>query len=121
MGYIRVAKQRTNTQLMEAMFSQRKTDDAKAAGDLAPAVSGNKVPLDEPEDVYSIDGDSEQKIIEIIENDNQSEKSDAETLDLLKSIEELVEDDNSDKEEDTTEVTKVAEEKTLEQDTEQNQ
>merc|ERR1711976_891456 len=74
MQYLRVAKSRTNAQMMEQMFS--KQGESKAVGD-APVVSGRK---EEPQDVDSIDGDSEEKIIEIEEENNDDAKSDSKTL-----------------------------------------
>jgi len=96
MQYLRVAKSRTNSQMMEQMFS--KQGESKAVGD-APVVSGKK---EEPQDVDSIDGDSEEKIIEIEDDDA---KSDGKTLDDALEIEEveetqqLIEDEISDDEE----------------------
>merc|ERR1712004_839834 len=96
MQFLRVAKSRTNSQMMEQMFS--KQGESKAVGD-APVVSGKK---EEPQDVDSIDGDSEEKIIEIEDDDA---KSDGKTLDDALEIEEveetqqLIEDEISDDEE----------------------
>jgi len=82
--YMRVAKSRTNSQMMEQMFS--KQADGNAVGD-APIVSGKK---EEPQDVDSIDGDSEEKIIEIEdEEDNDDAKSESKTLDDALEIEEI--------------------------------
>jgi len=80
--FMRVAKGRTNAQMMEQMF---KRQDNQEKGDM-PAISARK--NDEPEDVDSIDGDSEEKIIEIIEDDNKSE---AQTLDDVLELNEVVE------------------------------
>merc|ERR1711976_301805 len=99
MQYLRVAKSRTNAHMMEQMFS--KQGESKAVGD-APVVSGRK---EEPQDVDSIDGDSEEKIIEIEEENNDDAKSDSKTLDDALEIEEvddtqqLIEDEISDEEE----------------------
>jgi len=98
--YMRVAKSRTNSQMMEQMFSQQA--EGNAVGD-APIVSGKK---EEPQDGDSIDGDSEEKIIEIEdEEDNDDAKSESKTLDDALEIEEvhdtqqLIEDELTDDEE----------------------
>lgn len=99
--FMRVAKGRTNAQMMEQMF---KKQDKQERGDM-PAVSARK--NDEPEDVDSIDGDSEEKIVEIIEDDNKSETQTLDDVLDLKEVDEtaenntsqqLVEDDISDDE-----------------------
>lgn len=87
--FMRVAKGRTNAQMMEQMF---KKQDKQERGDMPP-VSARK--NDEPEDVDSIDGDSEEKIVEIIEDDNKSETQTLDDVLDLKEVDETAENNTS--------------------------